>query len=144
VRLYVQSLEGGKPQPISPEGVTLPLLTTPDGRSVAAIDPQNKLVAYPLEGGEPRPVPGLAPGESPIRWSGDGRSLYLYRPAEMPARLSRLDIASGQKQLWKEVAPTDAAGIAVIGPFVMTPDGAAYAYRYSRLLSDLNLVEGLK
>ena len=41
------------------------------------------------------------------------------------------------------IEPSDAAGIAVVGPIVMTPDGAAYAYRYSRLLSALNLVERL-
>jgi len=40
--------------------------------------------------------------------------------------------------------PPDPTGISDIGRVVMTPDGDAYAYAYSRVLSNLYLVEGLK
>lgn len=56
----------------------------------------------------------------------------------------RLDLASGQKQLWRELIPADNAGITDIGPILITPDAKTYVYEYGRTLSDLYLVEGLK
>jgi hypothetical protein len=34
--------------------------------------------------------------------------------------------------------------VSVFGRFVPTPDGQAYAYDYSRILSSLQVVDGLK
>ena len=145
-RLYVQSLTGGKPYPITPEGVRLssPHSVSPDGKFIAAIGPDQRVSLYPLEGGEPHPVRGLAPGDGPIRWSADGRSLYVYRPAELPARVYRLDLSTGRKELWKELMPCDATGVHTIFRVLLTPDGKSYAYTYKRALSDLYLIEGLK
>jgi sugar lactone lactonase YvrE len=79
VRVYVQDPDGRKPQLISPEGV-LPssFAVSPDGKEVAAVGPDGKVYSYPIEGGEPRPIPGSGVGERPISWSADGRFLYLY------------------------------------------------------------------
>ena len=72
-RIYVQDLVGGMPRAISPEGVSFstgnPISL--DGRYVAAIGLDQKLWIYPVEAGEPRPVPGVAAGEIPFRWSDD-------------------------------------------------------------------------
>ena len=40
--------------------------------------------------------------------------------------------------------PLDPSGVERISNVVVTPDGKYYAYTYSRLLSDLFVVEGLK
>jgi eukaryotic-like serine/threonine-protein kinase len=81
IRLYVQDLLGGKPQPITPEGVhttttTWPL-PSPDGTLVAAIGLDQRGYLYPVAGGEPRLIHGFTPGDAPIAWSADGRSLYV-------------------------------------------------------------------
>ena len=100
---------------------------------------------YPVEGGgAPVPVPGLTPGDVPSRWSRDGRSLYVYRQDELPARVFRVDVASGRKELWKTLGPSDPAGVTGLGHVILTPDGTSYIYNYRRALSDLYLVEGLK
>jgi hypothetical protein len=70
--------------------------------------------------------------------------LYIYRGGELPAKIYRLDIASGSRTLWKQLMPPDPAGVEYVGPILPAPDGVAYAYGYRRLLSDLYLVEGLK
>jgi hypothetical protein len=108
-----------------------------------------KLALYPIGGGEPRPIPGLDPaspasGYVPIQWSTDGRLLYLYRPGDLPAKVFRVDTVTRRREVWKEVAPPDLAGVLWIGPVLITPDGSAYAYTFSRSLSDLYLVKGLK
>ncbi len=131
----------------SPEGVSLqPYVNniSPDGKFVAAIGPDGKFALYALDGSGHRPIPGLAPGDVPSSFTGDGSSLYTYRPGELPAKVYRLNLASGRKELWKELMPADASGIYYIRPPQFSSDGKAFAYSYARLLSDLYLADGLK
>ncbi len=144
-RLYAQSLDGGDPHAISPEGISAEFAAiSPDGRYVAAQGPDSKLAIYPVGGGAPRPLPGAEPGESPILWSADDRSLYAYRRNEAPARVFKIDIATGRRELWKTIAPADRSGLITIETVVMTPDARSYAYCYPRILTSLELVEGLR
>ena len=144
-RLYVQDISTNKIEAISPEGTNaLSFALAPDGRLAAAVGPDQKGYLFPITSGEPRPIPGLVAGEAPVAWSADGRSLYVYHGGELPAKVYRLEIASGRRTLWKQLMPPDPAGVEYVGPVLPAPDGMAYAYGYRRLLSDLYLVEGLK
>ncbi len=144
-RLYLWDLSGGKPRAISPEGYrSFPRAVSPDGKLVAVRGPDQRLYLYPLAGGEPSAIAGLTPEDTPTTWSADGRFLYVYRRRDLPAKVYRLDIATGRKELWRELMPFDAAGVRSISPPLVTPDGKSYAYAYIRTLSDLYLVEGLK
>ncbi|MBI3694401.1 MAG: protein kinase [Acidobacteria bacterium] len=145
VRLYVQELAGGKARAISQEGVSsLSLQVSPDSRRVAAVYADNRLWIYPIEGGEPRPIPGAETGLRPIRWSADSGSLYAARGADVSATVYRINVSTGQKQLWKELTPSDPAGLWWVGPVLISADGRSYAYNYFRALGELALVEGLK
>jgi len=145
VRLYVQEVRGGNPRPISPEGVSaMAFAVSGDGQFVAGIGPDQKGYLYPVAGGEARVILGFSVGEEPIAWSQDGRALYADRPGELPAKVYRVDLSSGQQTVWKELMPVDPAGIETIGPILITPDGKTYVYGYHRTLSDLYLVEGMK
>jgi Tol biopolymer transport system component len=147
LRPYVQDLGDGQARAIAPEGVTVQTgsdAISPDGAWLAAIGRGGAVALYPTGGGDPRPLPALSPGDRPSRWSADGRFLYLYRHLTLPAPVYRLDLSSGKKELWKEVGPSDPAGVVGIGHFQVTPDGRAYVYNYLRTLSDLYLVEGVK
>jgi Tol biopolymer transport system component len=144
-RLYLRDLSGGKPRAISPEGYRSFLrMISPDGKLVAVRGPDQRLYLYPLAGGEPSAIPGLTAEDTPTAWSADGRFLYVYRRRELPAKVYRLDVATGRKEFWRELMPFDAAGVRSISPPLVTPDGKSYAYAYIRTLSDLYLVEGLK
>jgi len=144
LRLYVQSLEEGKPRAISPEGVNSTFVLSPNNELVAAVGPDHKIYTYPINGGEPRPVPGVLPDEAPTGWSSDGRSLFVFRYGEIPAQVVQVDVATGQRRPWKQLEPADAAGIDTINGVMMTPDAKGYVYGYIRTLCDLYLVEGLK
>ncbi|MGB9235851.1 MAG: protein kinase [Terriglobales bacterium] len=145
VKLYVYDLASGKSQPVTPEGVDgNAFFVSPDSQWIAGIGPDRKGYLYPVGGGEPRLIPGLNPGEQPITWSSDGRSLYIYQPGELPASVNRLDIQTGQRTLWKQLLPSDPAGVETIGPILMTPDARTCIFGYHRMLADLYLVEGLK
>jgi Tol biopolymer transport system component len=143
-RCYIQSIEGGPPRPITPEGTTEWMLISPDSRSLIASDTQGQRSFYPVEGGAPQPILHLESADAIIGWSGDGRSLYVANVNEMPIRVYRFDSASGQKEMLKEIMPADPAGIFGYHYVFLTPDGKGYAYSVSRMLSDLYVVEGLK
>jgi serine/threonine protein kinase/Tol biopolymer transport system component len=145
VRFYVYDLTSGKSQAISQEGVNgTAFALSPDSLQIAAIGPDQNAYLYPVAGGEPQLIHGLNIGEQPINWSADGHSLYIYQPGELPARVYRLDIKTGQRTLWKELMPSDPAGVENIGPIYMTPDAKTCVFGYHRMLADLYLVEGLK
>jgi hypothetical protein len=147
-RLFVQGIDASKGRPITPEGITVALpgfAVSADGKWVAAIQSDRKGALFPIEAGPAvRPVAGVEPGEFPLRFSPDGKSLYLWKRGEVPARLTRLEIESGKREPWKSLLPADPAGVERISNVVVTPDGKGYAYCYTRLLSDLFVVEGLK
>jgi dipeptidyl aminopeptidase/acylaminoacyl peptidase len=147
LRLYRLGIDGGSPRAVTPEGITVGLpgfAVSPDGKFIAAIGADHKAMLFPVDGGAPRPIPGLAEGEFPLRFSPDGRSIFAWKRGEIPARIPRVDMASGRRDLWKELLPVDPAGVERISNVVVSADGKGYAYCYARLLSDLFVVEGLK
>jgi len=145
VRLYVLDVTTGKSQPVTAEGVNgTAFVISPDSQWIAGIGPDEKGYLFPVAGGDPRPIQGLNAGEQPITFSSDGRSLYVYQPGELPARVNRLDLQTGNRALWKELIPSDPAGVETIGPILMTPDAKTCVFGYHRMLADLYLVEGLK
>jgi len=145
VRLYTYDLATDKSQPISQPGVNgTAFVISQDSKLIAGIGPDHKGYLYPISGGDPTPIRGLNPGEQPITFSSDGQSLYIYQPGELPARVDRLDLRTGQRTLWKQLMPTDPAGVENIGPILMTPDAKTCVFGYHRMLADLYLVEGLK
>lgn len=145
-RLFVQNVDGRAALAITPDGTRSMGEISPDGKSVAAIAPDHRLMLYPLDGNQqPRPVSGSTESDRLIGWHNDGHSLYIYRRGELPAKIYRLNVESGQRELWKELTPADLTGVANSSPhIVITPDGKSYAYSYYRNLSQLYSVEGLK
>ena len=147
-RIYVASLAEGRLVPVTGEGVRAGVrAVAPDNASILAQDAEGRFWLYPTQPGTgpPRAVPGFTASENeqPIGWTGDGRALYVYQRFRLPAGVFRLDVATGVRTLWKEIAPPDRAGVESIWSLDVTPDGRAYAYSFGRTLSDLYLAEGL-
>ena len=146
-RVFVQDLDGSDRRAL-PDGFHLFFYgstVSPDGKLVAIAGPGQKLMLIPIEGGEPRPVPGVERFEAPVGWSEDQRFLYVFgHPAELPGKIHRIDLVSGRRELWKEIMPRDPAAFGGFGNVTLTPDRKAYAYNLNRIFSTLYLVEGLK
>jgi hypothetical protein len=131
---------------VTAEGVTpVPYaqIISPDGKSVLAFGPDGSPGVYSTENGERKAIPGMEPGEQPIGWTADAGSIYAYRPT-VPARVFRVELATGKRQLWKELTPADPVGDYFIRPPHIAADGKSYAYNYGRILSDLYVADGLK
>jgi len=71
-------------------------------------------------------------------------SLFAHNLAGLPGLITRVELATGRRTVWKEIVPPDAAGVDQIGGVRITPDLKSYVYSYDRTLSDLYVVEGLK
>lgn len=141
-RTFVQNVNGGNPVPLTPEGVIVSHVSP--NQEYATMLTGGKLSLFPIHGGSTKPIASLEPGESVIQWSRDGRFLFLRR-TDGPATLmiDRLDVASGRRELWKELKTLDSVGVQ-IGPVVMTPDADAYAYSFERDISTLYMAQGLR
>ena len=139
-RSYAQRLDSTEANPVTPED-TIAYAISPDGRYLVT---KNQTISlYPVEGGDPLPIPGTLPEDVPIRWHQDGRSLFV-RSGYLPARVFRIDVATGLRELFLELTPPDIAGVSFVGQIALTPDARAYAYSYWRTVSDLYAVDGLK
>ena len=140
-RAWLFDLEGNAaPRPVTPEGSSLAVLS-PEADSVAAVDPSGKILIYPVAGGAPKEIPGVVPGEIPVEWEASGKALFLW-DRTWPARVTRLELDSGKRTVWKELA-TDTTGL-LYGQLLLTRDGQHYIYRLRRVLCELNLADGLK
>ena len=144
-RVYLGDSAGGDPRPLTPEGFQAAQRVRPiDARRFLARGPEGKVFDYPIEGGEPVPVPGIAPADGIVGTSTREGMVYLRRGGDLPARVVRLDLASGREEKWRDFMPADPTGIVGVYGLRITLDGRYYAYSYARVLSDLYLVEGLK
>lgn len=148
-RIYLQSVDGGNAKPITPEGIDVSdvgggFSVSPDGKSVALMGTNDEIYIYPIEGGTPKKLTGYTPGDVPIQWSADGRSLYLYREGDRQFQIFLFDIATGKSTLFKELKPADLAGINNMNSVLLTPSGKWYAYSYQRTLSHLFIIDGVK
>jgi Tol biopolymer transport system component len=154
-RSYIQDLDGGAPRAVTPENIWTTSIS-PDGQWLATIQDESEarrssgararppIDLWPVAGGEPRPVLSSHPGDRPVAWTADGRSLWVFRRGEVPAEVSRLEIDTGRRHVWRRLTPPDPAGVYSINDFRVTRGGEAYFYSYKRVLSHLYAVEGLK
>jgi Tol biopolymer transport system component len=140
-RCYIQDVSGGLPRPVTPEGTTNGMVS-PDGARILYADADGTYFIQPLKGGSSQPVPGLTPEDQVIRWSADGRALYLFRGAAIPFLFERLEIASGRREVIREVAPADRKGVLSAQGAAITGDHGTYAYRFFRMTSHLFVVDG--
>ena len=148
VRFYRASIAGGKARPFTPAAQG-PFAISPDGSRLAAVGKEDMPLLFSLDASPDtpgQPIAGTNAGDAPLRWSADGRAIFVRRGAyltDRTARILRVDLETGRAELWKELTPADSAGSG-IGNVVITPDGKSYAYAISHTLSQLYLVEGLK
>ena len=146
-RIFLAPLDGGAPRPITPEGASVGLpyhVVSPDGTWLATTSQDRSVALFPLAGGEPRELMGTESGEVPIQWNEDGKSLYVYNAGVLPARIFRVDIDSGARELVHDLLPADASGVFNIDVIMLTTDGRSYAYSYRRMLTRLYTVSSIQ
>ena len=149
-RWFRQAVPSGEPQPITGDvqlgraGAALGSSpVSPDGSMIAAAK-DGVIALYPLDGGEPRALDGVPASMEVIRFTPDGRFLYLKENFGRSVRIHRVEIETERRELWKTITPPDPAGLDSIYAIQISDDGGSYYYTFYRTVSDLYLVEGLR
>src|SRR4051812_45389671 len=106
-RIYRANMDTGTVRPITEEGVVpVPYaqLVSPNGKSMLGIGTDGKSAIYSTENGQRKDIHGMEAGEQAIGWSGDGNSIYVYRPAG-PARAFPIPPSTRKAPPWEKNFP---------------------------------------
>jgi hypothetical protein len=145
LRLYELDVETGAQRVFSEEGVSpYDILVSPDGQFVGARGPDLTFMLYSVDGGTPRPLRGVKERERPVGWSSDGSAVFAFERGGLPARVFRIDVATGERKLFRELSPSDPTGVEGLTIVRMTPDESTFVYSYPQSLSDLYVIEGIR
>jgi hypothetical protein len=147
IGMYVRDVDAANERLITPGGLDYArsgYAVSPEGRWVAAKPVDGPPRLFSTVGEESRPILGLEPSEIPFQWTVDGSHLYVYRSGELPASVSLVDVGDRSRRSWRDLAPSDTAGIFGIDFLAVSPSGTGYVYSYRRLLSTLYVFEGLR
>jgi Tol biopolymer transport system component len=143
-RIFVMPISGGAARPLTPGGTTLASPVSPDGRYIPVWQPGHVMTLLPTDGSseEPRTLTGIAADENPQGWDSTGRYLYLVKGTT----ILRMEVATGRKELWKDIDLADSAeGGQIDSDTVhLTPDGRFCVYGRFHSDSALYLVTGLR
>jgi Tol biopolymer transport system component len=94
-RIYRLGLEGGTPEPLSPEGVTMPVTgVSPDGKYLPGVEiSSNRTLFFPTAGGPGEALPGLQPNERIANWTADGAGIFAFEQGQdiaSPVKIFRI------------------------------------------------------
>jgi hypothetical protein len=145
-RLWTQNVfPQDTPQPFTGEGMTLRgHALSPDGTMVVATAADRSTSIYPINGDPVIPVAGMQPDDEFVRWSPDGKFLYVSIAKCCPSQVFQLDWHTGARKHWMDINPTDRTGVFRMNSVLLTPDAATAVYGTVRYLVNLQLVDRIR
>jgi eukaryotic-like serine/threonine-protein kinase len=144
-RCYLQDAKGGAPRPLTPED-TGSAIVAPDAQSVVVRRGAERAAEiYPVGGGETRAISSIGKDDDILRWNRDGTLVIAHiTPGQVPVRLERLRIDTGQRELIRTLTPANPVGVNAVMALAVGENPDAYAYSISQQLSRLFLVMGAR
>jgi hypothetical protein len=141
-RAYLVDAEKGYPRALSPELIGAARIA--DTRHFLGRLPDGAYRLFSFEGGDGEHVSGLGAADAVIGPTEREGWIYVRRGTLLPARVVRLELATGREESWRDLVPADATGVTRLPVIRIAPDGKSYAYSYGRVLSDLYVVDGVR
>jgi hypothetical protein len=145
--LYALPLTGdAAPRAITPPDFALSPLghaVSPDGKRVIVNPATGPAVEFGFDGTGPRSVAGIVPEDVPLRFDRTGRYLFTTVASVIPARIMRIELATGERSIWRELTPIDPSGVVAIDRIRISADGTAHVYSIRRTTSNLALINDL-
>jgi hypothetical protein len=124
----------------------MPTHASPDGALLAIGADDGKVLAWTLPGGQPpRELASLAANEVFAGWSADPARIYVVGWTGPKGRVDAVDVSTGKRTFVRDITIDDPAGMLQSMPdLYLSADAAGYVYGYTRMLSTLFVVTGLK
>jgi len=142
IRDYLLDMRDGKLRPVTPVG-TRAGKVSPDGTRIVTLDiAAEKYVLVDAASGAVSEILGIEKNDEVLGWNLDGRMVNVWNQ-DLPARLSRVDVASGRRQLVQTVEPLAMLG-SMYARMVTSADGKTAAYRHRRGLYAIYIADGLQ
>jgi len=118
---------------------------SPDGSRVfATVDDTARV--YAVAGGAPRPALGLAPEDVVVRWSPDGRELWVWAndTSTSVIRVDHVDPETGKRAELLSLVLRDVAGARSLSSLTLADDPRVFAYVQNRHTTTLFTVDGMR
>jgi Tol biopolymer transport system component len=140
--IYLTDVDGSTPKQLS-VGTAPWGAVAPDEQSFLVY--QNRaLVVHSMSDGTSRPIPGIQAPEDSIAWA-DSKHVFVQAPISTGLNIYRIDVESGQRELWQTITPKDAVGLRPMQtPTAITPDGRWMAFGCRTQLGQLYRSDTLK
>jgi eukaryotic-like serine/threonine-protein kinase len=140
VRIYLQSVDGSAPKPVSSEGCA-PRAVSSDGQLVVAeCVGRSKWKMLQLADEKFSDLKGLQPDDDVLGWTTDHRLWIIYSSINS-AHILKVDPRTGNRKPWKEVSLDSFSGIHTS---VITPDGMTFVHSDWANFGSLRKVYGLQ
>ncbi|MEK6325182.1 MAG: hypothetical protein AABN33_26375 [Acidobacteriota bacterium] len=86
-------------------------------------------------------MPWLTDAEVVIQWGADGRFVFSYRGSSIPCRVERVNVETGRRELFIEMAPANRTGLLAVRLNFITDNQQSYAYTTYQQVSSLFVTE---
>jgi Tol biopolymer transport system component len=142
--LYLTDVDGAPPKLVGPDRVP-PSGVGADGHSFLVHEPKAWVMRSLLASNAERVVAGINNDEFPIAWARDGKHVFVQAPGPTGISIYKVDLDSGQRELWQTVKPKDQVGLRPMNnPVAVTSDGRWMAFTYKTQLGQLYRSDTLK
>src|SRR3974390_2832421 len=128
---------------LTPEGTT-GYLVTPDGQHVLVRSGGGTFDLFPVSAGVTVPLPFLLADDSPVRFTADGKDVYVKTRENGGLSVYRVNLSTGHRTLFRHFHAARGNLANDVGTVDVTPDGTGYAYGFRQSSSALYVVDGLK
>ncbi len=129
---------------ITPEGVSAAVVA-PDGQFVVASAADGTITRYGVRDGAATAITGVTSKDVVLRYSPDGRALWVMRADALPVRLERVDLATGVRT-FLPVLPFAGrrSGVLYVSWVTLADNPKNFAWIEREVVSDVFEVKGLK
>jgi len=140
LRTYWRSLNDNQLHPITPEGVRASKVS-PDGRFAIAII-GGKFQMISVESGEAKELGVSQHGDQPLRWTADGKGLFLAHPHADGVEVDLIEPSTLQRRKVRDIRFPEPG--AEFYSLAISPDAKWYALSYQKDLAELYLARGIQ
>ncbi|HET9252021.1 MAG TPA: WD40 repeat domain-containing serine/threonine protein kinase [Candidatus Eisenbacteria bacterium] len=146
IRLYRLDLKSGRWTRVSDDEASgyQEARVSRDGRSAVTLGTEGEFILYSVEDGSKRSLPGIPAHARIVHFAQDDQSIFYFLRGQMPAPIYRLNLVTGERTHWVDLAPPSPAGVVTLTRIMMTPNAETFVYSYPRFLTDLYTVTGLQ
>ncbi len=143
MRCYVRPLANGSFRAFTPDGVR-GAVVAPDGQSIVAISGDNGYRQFSIRDGASQSVPGLTLNDQVLRYSPNGKSLWIWRTYSLPVHIEQIELKTGARSLLMPEFGTRRAGVLNVAEVVLADDPRNYAYRERESAGYLFELKGMR